>query len=271
MANFFRGKQIEQPQQTIPFGSNTQTQTFDTLFVYDEINKRLGINNNTPQATLDIGGINNGVLLPRLTTAQRNLLPNIESLLIYNTDTQAFQHNSTTGWVTIYDSSGGSVFVDKNGDLMNNLATLIFQEVDLLTNINYHTIVTGNSINIINNISSVYTKLHSNKIEFNNGTIFSTNLSALTNNTSNNTILLPNKSGTIALLSDLLSSSSYTQTINIVSNIPYLITHNLNSLNIIITYIYNTEIIELGTSAVTLNTVTITSFTSLNNLLVILK
>jgi hypothetical protein len=65
--------------------------------------------NVTPQAALDVVSTNTGVLLPRLTTAQRNAILSADlhsGLLLYNTDSSAFQYYNGGGWSSI--GGGGS-------------------------------------------------------------------------------------------------------------------------------------------------------------------
>ena len=68
--------------------------------------QNVGVNatGSTPHisAGLDVDFNNKGLLVPRLTTAQRNAIATpAESLLIYNTTTQCFEawNNTTTSWV----------------------------------------------------------------------------------------------------------------------------------------------------------------------------
>jgi hypothetical protein len=46
-----------------------------------------------PSAILDVSGTTGGILIPRMTTDQRDQIPSPAiGLLIYNTDTQTFQY-----------------------------------------------------------------------------------------------------------------------------------------------------------------------------------
>ncbi|TLX23711.1 hypothetical protein FE904_20700 [Chryseobacterium indologenes] len=74
---------------------------------------QVGINTATPDnsAALDVYSQNRGMLIPRLTTAQRNAITNpANSLLIYDTDKKCLSQNigtpSTPDWLCI---SGNSV------------------------------------------------------------------------------------------------------------------------------------------------------------------
>jgi len=58
-----------------------------------------------PSAMLDVKSINKGVLLPRLTTAQRNLVSNpATGLLIFDTDENAYYFYNGTVWVNVSGS-----------------------------------------------------------------------------------------------------------------------------------------------------------------------
>jgi hypothetical protein len=65
--------------------------------------------NVTPGAALDVVSTNTGVLLPRLTNAQRNAIVSADlknGLLLYNTDSSVFQYYNGSTWNSV--GSGGS-------------------------------------------------------------------------------------------------------------------------------------------------------------------
>jgi len=67
--------------------------------------------NVTPQAALDVVSTNTGVLLPRLTTTQRNAIVSADlqnGLLLYNTDSSVFQYYNGTAWNSVGSGTGGS-------------------------------------------------------------------------------------------------------------------------------------------------------------------
>lgn len=72
----------------------------------------IGAANPTASAQLDIQGTTGGLLLPRLTTTQRNALVSpANGLLVYNTTTNVFNYYKTgTGWVEV--GAGGSATGD---------------------------------------------------------------------------------------------------------------------------------------------------------------
>lgn len=66
----------------------------------------IGTNNPNSSSALDVSSNNSGVLIPRLTTAQRDAISNpAEGLLVYNTDTNCLSQNTgtttTPDWVCI--------------------------------------------------------------------------------------------------------------------------------------------------------------------------
>jgi hypothetical protein len=67
--------------------------------------QRVGIGTSTPDpsARLDVWDNQRGILIPRLTTAQRNAITTpARSLLIYNTDCDEYQYYIPgTGWVSL--------------------------------------------------------------------------------------------------------------------------------------------------------------------------
>jgi hypothetical protein len=58
----------------------------------------------TPKAALEVVSTNSGVLLPKLTTAQRNAIISADlqnGLLLYNTDSSAFQYYNGSSWNSV--------------------------------------------------------------------------------------------------------------------------------------------------------------------------
>jgi len=74
----------------------------------------IGTTTPDPSARLDVWDNQRGILIPRLTTAERNAITNpARSLLIYNTDCDEYQYYIPgTGWVSLLTSvtaGGGAV------------------------------------------------------------------------------------------------------------------------------------------------------------------
>lgn len=93
---------------------------FVFLFSYSSINAQVGIGTITPDdsAELDITSTSKGVLIPRLTLAQRGTIDLTDSpigVLVYQTDnTPGFYYYDGSGWVLLVD---GSTAVQKIDDL----------------------------------------------------------------------------------------------------------------------------------------------------------
>lgn len=89
------------------------------LCCYLPINAQIGIGTTTPAASsiLEIQSTNKGVLLPRLTSTERdNIVSPAKSLTIYNTDTDKFEYNSGTAGSPIWSTlvSNKIVSADSN-------------------------------------------------------------------------------------------------------------------------------------------------------------
>jgi hypothetical protein len=62
----------------------------------------IGTTSPNPSAILDIVSSTTGILIPRLTTSQRNSISSpAQGLLIFNTSTNSFEYYDGTGWQTI--------------------------------------------------------------------------------------------------------------------------------------------------------------------------
>ncbi len=104
---------------------------FTVLSVATQAQTNVGINVNPPDpsATLHIGGNTGGLLIPRLTTTQRNSISNpANGLVVFDTDLNTFVYNAGTTtepiWKTLLNfttSSGvadGQVLVGSGGQLV---------------------------------------------------------------------------------------------------------------------------------------------------------
>src|SRR5258708_19062846 len=81
-----------------------------------------------PKAALDVVSTNTGVLLPRLTNAQRGAITSADlqnGLLLYNTDSSLFQYYNGSAWNSVGSGSGGGsrwlFSTGTNGTVYNTL------------------------------------------------------------------------------------------------------------------------------------------------------
>ncbi len=63
-------------------------------------NGYVGIGNTSPQGALDISSTTGALVVPRMTEAERNALPQINGSIIYNTDTNEFNFFENGAWIT---------------------------------------------------------------------------------------------------------------------------------------------------------------------------
>ncbi|WP_340065053.1 hypothetical protein [Ascidiimonas aurantiaca] len=121
---------------------------------------QVGIGTTTPDpsSVLDVTSVNNntGVLLPRLTTSQRNAIVNpAQGLIIYNTDLNTLEYNSGTSasasWVRIMTSreteSVKYTSTNTTTDLSSNTNTFITVPI-------FGTLVWNDNISLFSNVSS---------------------------------------------------------------------------------------------------------------------
>jgi hypothetical protein len=93
-------------------------------------NAQIGIGTVSPNASsvLDISSTTQGMLAPRMTTAQRTAIASpAESLLVYDTDLKAFYYYSASAWTAI--NSGGTRLNFKRIKSTDNLATVLATEL----------------------------------------------------------------------------------------------------------------------------------------------
>ena len=79
--------------------------------------------NVTPQAALDVVSTNTGVLLPRLSTSQRNAIVSGDlqnGLLLYNTDSSYFQYYNGSAWNAV-GGSGSSHWSFSSGSVYDSV------------------------------------------------------------------------------------------------------------------------------------------------------
>ncbi|MHC0443295.1 hypothetical protein [Flavobacterium sp. 3-210] len=94
-------------------------------------NAQVGIGTVTPNASsvLDIVSTTQGILAPRMSTAQRIAIPTpAEGLLVYDTDLKSFYYYSATAWVAI-NSDGTGRLNFKRIRSTDNLAVVLAAEL----------------------------------------------------------------------------------------------------------------------------------------------
>ena len=60
----------------------------------------VGIGTINPQGALDVSSTTGALIVPRMTTSQRNALTAVNGMIIYNTTTNQFNFYEASAWVT---------------------------------------------------------------------------------------------------------------------------------------------------------------------------
>lgn len=92
----------------------------DPEFLFDKTSNHIAVGATTinPNAALEIKSVSGALLLPRMTTQERNAIDGSEGMLIYNTDIQKFQGfvgDSGTITIAISEVSAATYFVGNDG------------------------------------------------------------------------------------------------------------------------------------------------------------
>jgi len=81
------------------------------LFACPAFSQNVAINEDgsppNPNAILDVKSSNKGLLIPRISTSARLVIPNTKGLLVYDTTTSTFWYNTGAGWQPITAGAGG--------------------------------------------------------------------------------------------------------------------------------------------------------------------
>jgi hypothetical protein len=86
---------------TFAFGSNFTTSASHAVIFYDSGTPiKVGIGTTSPQGALDVSSTTGALIVPRMTTAQRNALTAVNGMIIYNTTTNQFNFYEAGAWVT---------------------------------------------------------------------------------------------------------------------------------------------------------------------------
>ena len=103
------------------------------LFIYLPVYAQVGIGTATPAASakLDITSTTQGLLPPRMTTAQRDAISSpAEGLVIYNTTTKGLEFKSSTGWVSLTAVNYPSVLIGAQYWMEKNLEVTTYRNGD---------------------------------------------------------------------------------------------------------------------------------------------
>lgn len=97
-----------------------------TLILMHSINAQIGIGTNAPNtsAQLDVTSTNKGLLMPRMTLAQRGTIPTpVAGLMIYQTDnTPGFYYYSGASWIQFSTGSATNYWTLNGTDIYKNNA-----------------------------------------------------------------------------------------------------------------------------------------------------
>lgn len=93
------------------------------LLVQHSFSQSVGIGTTTPNnsAILDLNSTTKGLLIPRMTTAQRTAIGGVAGLVVYDSDFREFYHHDGTSWrkvlnSTIWNSSTSRNWIFNNTD-----------------------------------------------------------------------------------------------------------------------------------------------------------
>lgn len=131
------------------------------ILFFFQLNAQVGIGTTSPNnsSILDISSTTKGVLLPRLSSTQRDAITFPEkSLLIYNTTLDQFQYNSgssgSTTWSTIKTQSSSASIKYTNTNTTTNINTTSATKIPLFGTLSWnedtsvYTSATANTVTI---------------------------------------------------------------------------------------------------------------------------
>ena len=129
--------------QRIPFYTTANTISSSTGMLFNELIESftLGTGLTNTSSLLTLNSTNKGILLPRLTTTQRNTITPINSLLLYNTTNKGLEIYDTTwtNWLSVpkvtFQSVNGVLVSGNTGEIASS-AALQFDESNAFLGIN---------------------------------------------------------------------------------------------------------------------------------------
>ncbi len=87
--------------------------TIDNLMVIDGASNSVGIglttSNPNADAILELLSTTKGLLLPRLTTTNRNAMTDVQGMIVYDTDLDAIYKNDGAAWTEVGGGGGGGI------------------------------------------------------------------------------------------------------------------------------------------------------------------
>ncbi len=131
------------------------------FFSFHPLTAQIAVNtdNSDPDASamLDIKSTDKGILIPRMTTAQRTLISNPAiGLLVFDTDTKSFWFNETAGWVELVSGNVKTV-ADDDGDTKIQVEESADEDVIRFdTEGTEHFVMEGGRLDILNTGGSVF-------------------------------------------------------------------------------------------------------------------
>lgn len=100
---------LYEPSSTTDIQARISTSGADTFFNAQGGNFGIGTDNPAESAAVDITSTTGALLVPRMTTTERDALTAVNGMTIYNTTTNAFNSYENGSWITV-SGGGGSVF-----------------------------------------------------------------------------------------------------------------------------------------------------------------
>ena len=130
----------------VSFYTGNYSQGGDTSFTWNNASKSLllGGGSDNPSSLLTLNSTNKGLLIPRMTTTQRNTITPTNSLLIYNTTTKGIEIYDTIwgNWLSIpkqtQQYTNGVLFSGATGEVLSS-GGLQYDEANSFVGINANT------------------------------------------------------------------------------------------------------------------------------------